>query len=309
MVLEHYSVKRWSGAMETRKPRVSVGLPVYNGEKFISEALDSIIAQSFEDLELIISSNASTDGTDEICRAYVARDKRIRYYRNETNIGVDRNFNRVFQLSSGEYFKWASADDVCGPDLIAKCLRVLDSDSSVVLAYPKTRFIDEIGGLLDWNDPGWDLRSDDAVERMRYVIYSGHWVNLFYGLIRVNDLARTRLFPPYVSGDYRLIGELCLRGKLFEVPEYLFFRRIHPNISCRITDPDRQSEFHTGQRGALELPCWHLCLDHARTILASELNVRNKSACIGMVIKRMFSERWLLLNELHRAAKYSVRRG
>src|SRR5207247_8787636 len=175
MVEKHYSLKRCSGAMETRKPRVSVGLPVYNGEKFLSEALDSIIAQSFEDLELIISSNASTDGTDEICRAYVARDKRIRYYRNETNIGVDGNFNRVFQLSSGEYFKWASADDICGPDLIAKCLRVLDSDSSVVLAYPKTRFIDEIGGLLDWNDPGWDLRSDDAVERMRYVIYSGHW--------------------------------------------------------------------------------------------------------------------------------------
>jgi glycosyltransferase involved in cell wall biosynthesis len=309
MALENNSVNPSCKTMETHKPRVSIGMPVYNGERFINEALDSIIAQSFEDFELIISDNASTDRTEEICRTYLARDKRIRYVRNETNIGVYRNCNHVFQLCSGEYFKLACADDVCCRDLIERCLGVLDSHPSVVLAYPKTRFIDEAGGLLDWNDPGWDLRSDDALERMRYVIYSGHWVNVFFGLMRAKDLALTRLFPLYAGGDCRLIGELCLRGKLFEIPEYLFFRRIHHNASSQNTDLDWQSQFFKGRRGRVELPFWHICLDHSRTILCSELSARHKIACLAMVISRMFSGKRQLLNELHLAAKYYVKRG
>src|ERR1035438_9843576 len=93
-------------------PRVSIGLPVYNGENYLDPALNSILRQDYSDLELIISDNASTDATGNICREYAAKDPRIRYYRNETNIGASANFNCLVKLARGEYFKWAAHDDV-----------------------------------------------------------------------------------------------------------------------------------------------------------------------------------------------------
>src|SRR5262245_34908562 len=124
-----------------RKPRVSIGLPVYNGQQFLEETLNSILAQTYTDFELIISDNASTDRTSEIARAYVAKDARVRYHRNENNLGVAGNYNGVFSLASGEYFKWAPADDTCLPNYLARCVEILDLDSTVVLAYPQTQFV------------------------------------------------------------------------------------------------------------------------------------------------------------------------
>src|SRR5262245_48603442 len=131
-----------------RTPRISIGLPVYNGDRFLGEALDCLLSQTFEDFELIVADNASTDETPVICRAYAAADKRVRYVRNEVNIGAYRNFNKVFQLASGKYFKWAAADDVCHKELLARCLSVLETDSSVVAAYAKARFVDQDGQQL-----------------------------------------------------------------------------------------------------------------------------------------------------------------
>ena len=134
--------------MTSNQPRLSIGLPVYNGEKFLKEAIDSLLAQTFEDFELIISDNASTDKTEEICRAYAEKDQRIRYYRNDKNIGCARNFDRVFKLSSGEYFKWAAYDDLHAPDFIEKCVEVLDQDPTIILCHSQTYFIDEEGSFL-----------------------------------------------------------------------------------------------------------------------------------------------------------------
>jgi len=119
--------------IKNHKPRVSIGLPVYNGENYLEEAIDSILAQTYKDFELIISDNASTDRTPDICQAYANKDPRIRYYRNEKNIGAAVNFNRVFELSSSEYFKWAAHDDIIAPDYISECIEILDNDDSIVL--------------------------------------------------------------------------------------------------------------------------------------------------------------------------------
>src|SRR3712207_6191103 len=116
--------------MNTQSPKVSIGLPVYNGEKFIREAIDSILNQTFEDFELIISDNASTDETAAICQTYAAQDRRVRYFRNLENIGAAGNHNRVFEAASGKYFKWAAHDDLCGPNFVAECVNVLDRDPS-----------------------------------------------------------------------------------------------------------------------------------------------------------------------------------
>src|SRR5207244_10480282 len=112
---------------ETSKmPRVSIGVPVYNGERYIAETLDSLLAQTFEDFELIISDNASHDRTEGICRAYAAKDSRIRYVRNSTNLGAARNYRLAVELSSGEYFRWANCDDLFAPTSLSRCVEVLD---------------------------------------------------------------------------------------------------------------------------------------------------------------------------------------
>src|SRR5262249_15864943 len=203
------------------------------------------------------------------------------------NIGAYRNFNRVFQLASGKYFKWAAADDVCQRDLLAKCLRVLETDSDVVATYAKAQFMDQSGRQLDRGDPGWHLMSEHPHERMRKVICGGNWVNLFFGLIRADQLAKTRLFPSYPSGDYRLLGELSLLGKFHEIPEYLFQRRIHPGASSQNSSVDWQSEFYGGSGGRIGLPFWHLCLDHFITIAKAPIGFSPKLSLVWSNFSRM----------------------
>jgi glycosyltransferase involved in cell wall biosynthesis len=288
--------------MYHKKPRVSIGLPVHNGERFLGETLDSLLAQSYADFELIISDNASTDGTQEICNLYAAKDQRVRYYRNAKNVGVAPNFNRVFELSTGDYFKWASADDICKPEHLARCLEVLERDRTVVLAYPRAQFINENGLPLDIDDPGWDLRSEEAHERLRYTIRAGHWVNPHYGLIRVSALAKTRLIPTYPGGDYRLLAELSLRGKFVEIPERLFLRRIHPKAASQnLTNFEWTMEFQTGDRGRMCLPFWHLNVDHFVIIIKSELNLRYKLSLFGSLVRSMWWQHARLLQELKNA--------
>jgi glycosyltransferase involved in cell wall biosynthesis len=130
------------------KPTVSVGMPVFNGERYLGRAIESILSQTFQDFELVIGDNASTDATEAICRGYASADRRIRYVRHARNLGVARNFNAVYHLSIGRYFRWAASDDLAEPRLIERCAAVLEQDSTVALAYGKTRLIDEHGALV-----------------------------------------------------------------------------------------------------------------------------------------------------------------
>ena len=166
-------------------PRVSVGLPVYNGERFIAEALSGILEQTFEDLELIISDNGSTDDTRAICREFVARDKRVTYYRNEQNLGLSWNYRRVFELSSGAYFKWAAYDDVCAPTFIARCVDALDRDPRVVLAHAKASIINEFGERQRECEGSLHLQSPRPSERLIQ----------FFRNLRLSNEGRSRLCP------------------------------------------------------------------------------------------------------------------
>src|SRR4051812_10040179 len=146
-------------------PRVTIGVPVYNGEKFIRATVDSLLAQTFTDFELIISDNASTDGTEVISREYAAKDPRIIYVRNPRNLGPAANYNVPLDRARGEFFKWNAADDVCGPDFLKLCVEALDANPDAVIAYPRTKVIDGEGQFvrdydyeLDLNDPRPQVR-------------------------------------------------------------------------------------------------------------------------------------------------------
>lgn len=213
--------------------RVSIGLPVRNGENFLGEAIASILSQTFEDFELLIGDNASTDATEEICRSYAARDPRIRYVRNPENIGAHPNYNRLFEMSSGEYFKWAAHDDVCHQDFLLKCIEVLDRDPSVVLCYPRTRVVDEEGRTIKSEDARPKLASGKLSLRFLEA-YRDIETYPIFGVIRADVLRKTPLLGTYPGSDRVLMAELSLYGPFHEVRETLFFNRDHKQRYSRV---------------------------------------------------------------------------
>ncbi len=230
-----------SGSVTPIIPRVSIGLPVYNGERFLREALDSVLSQTFQDFELIISDNASTDGTEQICRAYAAKDERIRYFRNEINLGAAKNFNRVIELSLGQYFKYLAADDAIEPQFLERCVTLLDNDPETILACTKYAFMNEFSetiplGTYDYClDYCHDLRSPQPNVRFRnlWAQPTGDVLTVF-GLIRCNVLRETRMMRSFVGADHCLVAELVLKGKFAQDPAYLNRMRTHPGAYHRM---------------------------------------------------------------------------
>jgi glycosyltransferase involved in cell wall biosynthesis len=216
-------------------PPLTIGLPVYNGERFLRQALESVLGQTFGDFALVVSDNASTDATTEIVEEYVAQDDRVELIRNDTNRGAAWNYNRVFAECRSPYFKWAAADDMLAPTCVESSLAVLESSSpAVVLAYPRTQVIDAEGnvvGIIHDNlaaPPGAPPHV-----RLRRVVRNVVYGNVIFALVRADALRRTRLHGNYPSADYVLLAELALAGEFREVPEPLFCRRLHEGISVR----------------------------------------------------------------------------
>ncbi|MGW1342884.1 glycosyltransferase family 2 protein [Kribbella sp. NPDC002412] len=233
-------------------PRLSVGLPVYNGEKYLAESLDALLGQSYGDFELVISDNASTDSTEEICREYLAKDSRISYYRQPVNIGATPNHNWTFEHSGGELFKWASYDDLYGRDLLLRCIEALDDDPALVLAHAHQAIIDGNGDIVLKVD--YPLATDDprAPERFKSLLF-GVGGDDFYGVMRSDILRRTPLNGSYHHSDRTIMAELCLYGRFHQVPELLFFRRDHPDRAERAKPTIRSRSANMEPRRASRL--------------------------------------------------------
>jgi glycosyltransferase involved in cell wall biosynthesis len=218
-----------------RKPYVSVGMPVFNGEKYLPAAIESLLAQTFEDFELIICDNASTDSTQQICRGYCARDARIRYYRNDQKIGGSANFNRVLELAVGKYFKWAAHDDLCMPDFLGRCVDVLDGDPSVVLCFPLTRYIDARGRTRREVASPLNFHSTRAHVRFASIIstsYKKHGCTEIFGLHR-SAVIKGLSLPYCTHADRILLASLSLYGRFHEIPQSLFCKREHAERTIR----------------------------------------------------------------------------
>lgn len=208
-------------------PTVSIGLPVYNGAAFVAEAIESILAQTFADFELVISDNASTDATPEICRTYAAADRRILLLRQDSNIGAAQNFNLVFHRSSGKYFKWAAHDDLIHPTYLARCVAALDADPEAVLCHSIVKIVAGASELEIYDHSalgtGRARQSDRLAARLR-----ARRCTEVFGLIRREALLGTALIGDHVGSDRTLLVELALRGRFVGVPEVLFVNRDHP---------------------------------------------------------------------------------
>ena len=204
-------------------------MPVYNGKLFLCQALDSLLAQDYVNFELIISDNASTDGTQEICQEYVAQDNRIRYYRNKVNMGAIWNGNRVFELSSGYYFMWASCDDYWDSKYIDTCLQTLKTSKSIVLAGTFCQGIDPDTNqivLVDKSFSTIGLNPSQSFTRYKSIIHSGsHIGGIFYGLYKKDVLSEIMPMRKVIATDHLLLAELSLLGEIITVQKALFFKR------------------------------------------------------------------------------------
>jgi glycosyltransferase involved in cell wall biosynthesis len=266
---------------------------VYNGERFLRGCLDSLLNQTFEDFELIISDNASTDRTAEICKEYASRDHRIRYYRSDKNMGAGWNCRRVYELAEGKYFKWAANDDRCEPDFARRCVEVLESDPSVVLAHARTRVVDEKGNHIEFYDhSALRVDSKDPLARFRDLILRHHRCYFIFGVIRLDVL---RQLPPqgsYVHADRVLLAQLALMGRYYEIPEYWFISTQHVGQSVA-SRPERVKGkgfrlvnrpgampplewWDTSKARKIHFPEWNILREYFDSIRRSPLNLFQK---------------------------------
>jgi glycosyltransferase involved in cell wall biosynthesis len=219
-------------------PSVSIGVPVFNAAPFLSETLDSVLAQTHGDFELIISDNASTDGTQDVIQAYAARDKRIRSFRQPVNIGLGNNWSFVARQARCTWFKWLSANDYCAPRLLEDSLAPLRADPAVVLCYGRTQLIDLAGQPLEVYAGDFDATSDDPLQRYRLVRERLHLgTPLQAGVVRLDALRRCGYLPNYRDCDRVLIAGLALIGKFVTLPQTLFYRRWDASVASALRGP------------------------------------------------------------------------
>jgi glycosyltransferase involved in cell wall biosynthesis len=216
----------------TTAPRLSVGLPVYNGSTYVAESIEALLGQTFEDFELIISDNASTDDTGEICRSYEKLDSRIRYYRQPRNVGLAPNHNFCVEQARADLFKWAAGDDLYARDLLETCVAALDEYPQVVLAHSFTAMIDGDGKVFQTNAYPLATSAPRAPDRFRSLLNDTGGDD-DGGVMRKAVLLRTAMKESYHHADRTIITEVGLHGPFYQVPAWLYFRRDHPERAER----------------------------------------------------------------------------
>jgi glycosyltransferase involved in cell wall biosynthesis len=229
-------------------PKLSIGIPVFNGQELLPELLASLLAQTFRDFEILICDNASSDRTAQICCEYERHDSRIHYIRNERNLGAIANFNQVFELSAAPLFKWAAHDDLYHEAYLDACVRLLEENPDVILAHTGTAFIDENGEMLPFEhetgsfiDPSNQKRywadvpgigdTPVAINRFWQVLTRARWGTHMFGVVRREMLERTSLLPNFAGSDRAMLAELALLGRFRCANERLFFKRFHADVS------------------------------------------------------------------------------
>jgi glycosyltransferase involved in cell wall biosynthesis len=295
--------------MKREFPQVSIGLPVYNGERFLDAALKSLLGQTFGNFELLVSDNASTDATEEICESYAAQDRRVIYHRNKTNVGIARNYSGVVGMTCAPYFKWHAHDDVLAPEFIARCVEVLDNDPSVVLVTSRPRLIDANGTHGDFDTV---LREFMVSQERRYVpAKMGHQLSSFrpgnrfgdvvrntfthhiYGLIRRNVLEKTSLHGPYFGADKVMLAELALLGRFYEIDEPLFSTRIHNHHPTNPRSVELALRIDPSWHGWVHFPEARMVVEYLRVVRRADLSFGEKLRCVSMIARKVLKPEYI----------------
>lgn len=279
-----------------REPKVGIGLPVYNGERYLERALDTLLWQDFTDFEILISDNASTDRTEEICRKYAAMDSRIRYVRQDVNQGQVPNLNYVFWNSRGKYYVLAAHDDEHAPTFLSRCVEILDNDPTVVTAFCTTVDIDEDGNRMTvWKE---DLQGESFEPHVRFGSYvrRDHECFQFFGINRREVVARTPVVGAFASCDVVLLAELSLHGRLVNAPDELFWHREHPERLMRTAAAirDREKLMDSARAKKVTFTIWRIGLELVRAVNRAPLTTRQRLRCYAE-LRRWLGTNWVRL--------------
>jgi glycosyltransferase involved in cell wall biosynthesis len=289
-------------------PLVSICLPVYNGETYGPEAIRSILDQTFEDFELIISDNASTDATPDICRDVVARDARVRYYRADANRGLAWNHNRAFELARGRYLAWIGHDDLMGREYISQCIKALKDDSGAVLSFAMSSHIDDKGNVIE-RFPTQNSGATERPSRRFHDILRDDWCHPIYGLMKTEVLKQTRLHGGFADSDRVLLAEMGLRGRFTQVPQYLFSRRVHPHGTTRKYRSVRERTliFDPAKTGKIFSPVFLESRALFSAIRLATLPLKERFSCYRSLLRWLWNEhRRHLLDELCERALFTL---
>ena len=283
--------------MTPTSPLLSVGLFVYNGEEHLTEQINSLLRQTFEDFELIIGDNASTDRTEEICRDFTARDRRIRYIRRDQNYGATQNANLLFGIAEARYFKFAAHDDVHAPQYLEQCIGVLEDNPDVILCHTGTVLIDKhgeplpcdpkTGEYIDWSGRGWSLDRPERLigsaephQRYHAILHQTRLASEFWGVMRRDALARTHLLRSYFGADRPLLASLALLGRFHVVPEDLFYLRRHPTHASSQSMRQRGEVVIPGAPLTLRMSSPLVYRDFGRAIFDADVSAFDKLLCL-----------------------------
>jgi glycosyltransferase involved in cell wall biosynthesis len=268
--------------LDQNAPLVTIGMPTYNGARYLAASIDALLAQDYPNFQLVISDNCSTDGTEAIARAYVQRSGLVRYVRQDTNLGASANFNHALSLAQGKYFMWAADHDLWEPALISRCVAALEAFPEAVLAYPQSLLIDENGAVLDEMDDQIDLGQPTALARYKRLIWRLATCNMIYGVARREALVSTGGFADAFSPDHLVLAKLVLQGPILRVGSHLYMRR--QNRPPETPDEDRErrlADLNPSKAGdRISLPPDRLYRDlrdrHFRALEESRLSSREK---------------------------------
>lgn len=303
-------------------PTLSIGMPVYNAQAFLAKALDSILNQTFTDFELLLSDNASTDTTESICREYAMRDSRIRYFRNPKNMGAGWNFQRVYSMANGRYYKQAAHDDFCEPTFFENCIRALEQDPGLTVAYTKTRIVGLQGEFLEDYECPMRTGCEDPVIRFEDLVLIGHRCFPIFGIHRMSALRQLPPMGSYAHADRILLAQLGLLGRFYECPERLFISTRHPGQSVW-TMPRRiaSGRFRLTQKpgtlpamewwdpskaGKIGFPECHAFAQYCRSIRNSPLSFAQKTRAFGVMARWARKYRRRMLGDFVLAADHMI---
>jgi glycosyltransferase involved in cell wall biosynthesis len=290
--------------------RVIIGLPVFNGQKYLAAAIESHLSQSFGDFGLVISDNGSNDATEEICNQYARQDPRVLYLRSPVNRGILWNHRRVMgQIGDANpYFRWAGADDVLEPGLLAAMVAVLDSRPDIEAVMPATKNIDEAGSVIRTMERSLNLESPEAAARARQILLANYQHVIAYGLLRAPSLRRMRTGPNYIGWDPVFIWELALRGRIFQLVEPSLLRRFHPGSISRVkTVKEMRKWVEPDARAGMNFPHWTWAYERARSLLAAPLPAGTRLRIMGTLLRATLWQRAQLARDVTQAAKRALK--
>ena len=293
------------------EPKVVIGLPVYNGQKYLGAAIESHLSQSFGDFDLVISDNGSTDATAEICADYASKDKRIKYLRSAENRGILWNHRRVFEAveSPNQYFRWAGADDIMEPGLLQSMVSVLSTRPEVEAVVPDTKNINDHGEIIGSMARTLDLQSSDVFERAHGVLVANYQHVIAYGLLRASTLRLMRTRPNYIGWDPVFAWELALRGQMVQLAGPVLLRRFHSgSISHVKTAKEMRKWVEPNSKGTgMNFPHWNWAYERARALIASPLPTRDRLRIGTFLARYTMWQRVSLVRDLTQATRRTLR--